>query len=91
MTQSTAQSFDGPLRKFYFHDDNQQVSWKRSGRGQAMIEVSTHASTPWLTFIGREQGEKSDRQTMVTMDPEHGRKLYEWLKELYEPKPEGGV
>ena len=91
MTQSVWAERDNnsPLLHFKFNDSDHTPSWLRYGKGYASIEVTTHKDRPYLDFHvleGNLAPNGRSKRTYVNMSPENGRKLYEWLKSIYEPE-----
>ncbi len=78
---------DGPIRTFFFLDNDSLPSWRRYGSGFAEIKITSHVDRPYLRFVVTEYSRDTDttKKTFVTLDENQGRKLYEHMKTLYEP------
>ena len=74
------------IKKFRFHDGDHKPSWRNYGTGTAQLTVISHVKNRYLSFVSLEYSceTKSMKETHVTMDEAEGRKLYAWLRELYE-------
>jgi hypothetical protein len=84
---------DDPLRTFHWYDHEHTPSWQRNNNtGYASMDVRTHVRNPHLTFVITERGDKSSRETIITLNPAEGFAFLEWLRDLYAPqnKPCGG-
>lgn len=85
MAKSTKTKNDGPLMRFDFFDSDHTPHWQNYGSGHASLTVQSHTENPYLSFIADEYSDKkgSSKKTMVTLDAEQARALYEWMKKLY--------
>lgn len=68
------------------HDNDHTPSWKRSGGGTATLTVSAHVApgNTWISLNTGEFGEKSSRETMLTIHDDAARALYEYLRTKFE-------
>lgn len=73
------------LVDFKVIEENHTASWQLNDRGYAAFEIQMHKAAGWLSLSLTESSEKSRRETMLTLTPESGRKMYEFLKAHYEP------
>lgn len=91
---TSTRNVDGCLRNFNAIDRDHRPSWRNHGTGYAELDITSHVDRPYLSFHVTEQargesqlypdgGRGSKRDCYVTLDETEGRKLYEWLKQVY--------
>lgn len=77
------------VKRLSVMDDDQSISWKRFTKGSVRARFSTHVEAKWLdlsldeSYVG-EKGKVVSKQTMMSIDQEGARALYEMLKEVFE-------
>jgi hypothetical protein len=91
----TTSLMQGWKHNFNAIDTDHRPSWKNHGTGFAELDITSHKDRPYLSFHITENsrgnsalypdgGRGSRREVFVQFDENEGRKLYEWLKTLYE-------
>lgn len=78
-----------PRRTWTWYDGNHCPHWERpyqSRSAHAGITISTHVENPYLSITASEYGDRSGKQTMISLNAEEGRALFAWLKSVYEPR-----
>lgn len=86
-------SNDGPIAELRIFHAEHTVHWEvgRDRNTCASVEFKSHRAKPWLSIDAHEQGRKSSKRTMVTLDENETRQLYSWLKSILEPDAEAFV
>ena len=78
------------LRRLTWFENHTHVPhWKRPGQcddTRAIMTVMSNVLGPWLSFDTQEFADKSSKRTMVSLTEEDARRLYAWMKSIYEPK-----
>jgi hypothetical protein len=83
----------GPIVRFEWNDPQHGISWKVGCKGRGALRVQSHTGRPYLSMTVGEHyeganGATTGKEASITLDVEHGRALFEWLKKLYEPAAE---
>lgn len=76
------------FKNFKFFNSDSKISWKRFERGVAELDITINQERKWIevTSLERfttENGRVSEKTVYVTLDEEHGRALYQMMKEVY--------
>lgn len=76
------------FKNFKFFNSDSKISWKRFERGVAELDITINQERKWIEINSLERfttdaGRVSEKEVFVTLDEEHGRALYQMMKEVY--------